>query len=727
MHLSFLRFSFFMFLFVGLWKVPARANILSDSSLWMYKKFGNQSCQELLKNSSKAEICEAKDSNQKLETATLEIAEKQFFQNAADDYQKTLSCLQNRVGIFDKSEKLKTDAAQELQKKWSSLKDLYQAAARSYAELQRLNVRFNQLSSYCRMQPADKSASCYKNLETDKKALADLEQSWTASRSAYELLASSIWMGSSNGMLSAIEKSIQKNSNLSLEQAQAVISEGAKSVQKDLQQETEKLNSQSKVVGGKRVYDNLNDETKKLLVEKSFEQSNESSKLDQQDGGYTKLRCQLEGKYTKGREYLENAVLVSSFALAGSGFLMSKVPVLFRTGQFARLTAYSEKSASLLGALSVGVDSALVVNAVNKACENKISKNPEKNFCPSDENSEMQYQSVIKGQSECVLEAAIDMAPAGFIVKAEAAKRIKLLFAVKGPERFRAEHAEQVLGRNLSRIEKSTIEEAHRVGRGELGRDGVNYAAKDNYTDAQLKKKMRILQQLSLSEKERRALAEAGVVGDTAQEAKLFALDAKLDEMLEAGIRDRRKAIDSEEANKLKDEILEMLENPNLSAEQVAALEAKIANLQAGKAQSAVTSEISASNLFSPGMMASKTDQYYKKNFVVTAENGHQRSYNFEKSAWDDLSKADNMVKEKMSKALNEGLVPTLVNDDKVRLLKKHEAGAEGQLFEVRISGNGHQRLLGCYKSGVYTIKKYDPKAPSDVQAYAKQYGKLCH
>ena len=76
-----------------------------------------------------------------------------------------------------------------------------------------------------------------------------------------------------------------------------------------------------------------------------------------------------------------------------------------------------------------------------------------------------------------------------------------------------AEKAEEVLKTKLSPAQKRAVEEAHLIGQGEKGKDGA-IAGIGNYTEAQLRRKAEILRRAGFSQKQRRKLMKAGVVGD---------------------------------------------------------------------------------------------------------------------------------------------------------------------------------------------------------------------
>ncbi len=76
--------------------------------------------------------------------------------------------------------------------------------------------------------------------------------------------------------------------------------------------------------------------------------------------------------------------------------------------------------------------------------------------------------------------------------------------------------AQEALGiplRSLTREQKEAILKAHRVGRGKPGRNGKT-ASVENYTEEQIREKIRILARAGFSKEQRRDLIRKGVVGD---------------------------------------------------------------------------------------------------------------------------------------------------------------------------------------------------------------------
>lgn len=77
----------------------------------------------------------------------------------------------------------------------------------------------------------------------------------------------------------------------------------------------------------------------------------------------------------------------------------------------------------------------------------------------------------------------------------------------------RSSVASTVLGRELPANQGKALQDAHEVGRGEIGKDGTP-AGKGNYTQAQIRKKAEILKSAGYTDAEIRSLMEKGLAGD---------------------------------------------------------------------------------------------------------------------------------------------------------------------------------------------------------------------
>ncbi len=171
------------------------------------------------------------------------------------------------------------------------------------------------------------------------------------------------------------------------------------------------------------------------------------------------------------------------------------------------LTAYKQQD----GAHSDKLDHLKVLAESNPIEAKKLAKE----MAELDRKTSEEYAKNFKGATadqirENAKKRAEDLLAAGDIKNSE-----DYLSTVK--------KAEKSLGRELTESERETIFNAHRVGVGELGKDGT-FAAKGNYTQGQIKKKMEILSggnkdlsQVSFTLEERKKLLFDGVAGAESQ------------------------------------------------------------------------------------------------------------------------------------------------------------------------------------------------------------------
>ena len=79
----------------------------------------------------------------------------------------------------------------------------------------------------------------------------------------------------------------------------------------------------------------------------------------------------------------------------------------------------------------------------------------------------------------------------------------------------------------------------------------------------------------------------------------------------------------------------------------------------------------------------------------------------------------------KFVKALQKGIVPPQGTEG-IKMITSIPDGPNGRLFEVKLLGRGHYRLIGCFMAGVFKILRFDPSAPYTREAWDKKYGGLC-
>ena len=74
--------------------------------------------------------------------------------------------------------------------------------------------------------------------------------------------------------------------------------------------------------------------------------------------------------------------------------------------------------------------------------------------------------------------------------------------------------AESVLSKSLSSGQMTAVNKAHRVEKGEQGKEKGTFARVGNYTTTQLKTKLRILRTAGLEKEDRKKLLKKGIVGN---------------------------------------------------------------------------------------------------------------------------------------------------------------------------------------------------------------------
>jgi len=98
------------------------------------------------------------------------------------------------------------------------------------------------------------------------------------------------------------------------------------------------------------------------------------------------------------------------------------------------------------------------------------------------------------------------------LLPAAAAAQPRVRIAPEGSHRWRIIQASRLLRRPLTRSERAGVALAHRVGRGEAGKDGTP-ARLYNYTFGQVKRKIRVLKDAGFPQLERRKLIMSGLCG----------------------------------------------------------------------------------------------------------------------------------------------------------------------------------------------------------------------
>ncbi len=90
-----------------------------------------------------------------------------------------------------------------------------------------------------------------------------------------------------------------------------------------------------------------------------------------------------------------------------------------------------------------------------------------------------------------------------------------------------------------------------------------------------------------------------------------------------------------------------------------------------------------------------------------------------------ELNKADPITIKKLLNSLDMGAKSESLDASKIRFLTNF-SNDQGRAFEVRIIGNGHQRLFECLQKNVFRIMIYDPASPATGGTISTKYHDLC-
>ena len=265
------------------------------------------------------------------------------------------------------------------------------------------------------------------------------------------------------------------------------------------------------------------------------------------------------------------------------------------------------------------------------------------------------------------------------------------------------------------------IQKAHLIGRGEQGIDGT--AAKvGNYTFKQKYRKARILQKAGISKDERRRLFQNGVVGDSKEIDDLIEIEDQIAdlEMNAWKFKDSQKEI-LDGLKALRADLDAALDSsPAEMAEKVRQLQEKMKKLtSANKSPLTVLPKLD-DILENPGAL--------RKAEVIELNQGGARNWKmkFENGSLDDLLNAEKPIVQKFVNSIRTGAASENIDATKIKIIQDAPVGEKGRLFEVRIIGSGHQRLVGCFENGVFSIMKYDSHAPEHGQTFMVRYRDLC-
>lgn len=365
----------------------------------------------------------------------------------------------------------------------------------------------------------------------------------------------------------------------------------------------------------------------------------------------------------------------------------------------------SVRSAAVLRVLAAAGGTTLAVSQIHKSCiaqhtelasENTHNPNNRGNTCDG---------NILKSQIQenCILAATL-----GTLGLPLSAKGVKDAYA----------HLQKAI--SVKKNQEAAIQKAHQVGRGEVGEDG-SLAKVGNYTFSQKRQKAQILKEAGIGKKERRKLFENKTVGDGEYIEELIDIESQIAKIETASWRKQGGAKNlSDDLISLKSDLDEALDaSPAEMPERLAKLREKLLKIETQK--DVPTSAVRVEDILE-NPKALRTGQ------VVPLNPGAKNpvAIKFEAEAIDDLSKAEKNIVQKFVNSLRVGVAGDSIDPTKIKYLSGLDHGSKGKVFEVRIINRGHQRLLGCYQNGLFTVYKYDPHAPETVQGFNLRYKDLC-
>lgn len=223
--------------------------------------------------------------------------------------------------------------------------------------------------------------------------------------------------------------------------------------------------------------------------------------------------CRVDAKYGKGAKTRDNVLMAAQVGLGlatfGSSGLASAATVSTRIATLRGAVTAGEvaaRSANILSKAAIVTDLTAAGIQSAKACTNGAGF---RGTLQGESCDDFKIEQL--NQDNCVLKVGLNLIGAAAMTK-KGQQILGDLVTGARPTNSRFAKAESALGRKLSAEENAAVLNAHRVGEGELGKDGLK-AGIGNYTDAQLRQKAQILKDAGFSDVERRILIEKGLVG----------------------------------------------------------------------------------------------------------------------------------------------------------------------------------------------------------------------
>lgn len=432
---------------------PARADVLADASLWLQNKFQKQSCEDLnaqdlskIQNTVEAASCIAvAPAHQKIRETSNEASERFFFQYLADTQLTQNECELEKISYFENNPTLIKTRAEQILERLPFLREQHQLASTTKHQLLTQQGKVNQVSSFCRNAMGPARADCLKTLDHEKEKEQLLTKKQNTHEALFQATLASLWQGSTETMADFINDQMKRTPAPTPTELEQDLKKQVPKVRAEFQKNKKDLVSQASIQNGKYVFDRLADKTKRHLIQSGHAQDFLTKAARDQDPAMLKLFCRLEGQYTKGRDKLETAAGVATFALGGVAGVLSRVPLAARAGQLGMLSQKSKQVAQMAGIIAVGLDASVVSAAIYSSCFSKSLDLDVTASCPKSADEAQKSELMVIDQGSCVLDALLGVAPAGIVagsaayralqVNLDRTKEIKKLTGINNPSK----------------------------------------------------------------------------------------------------------------------------------------------------------------------------------------------------------------------------------------------------------------------------------------------------
>lgn len=434
-----MRSLFLSFLIIGSMLAPAKAlaTVLAKTSLWLQNKFSNKTCQDLdqddyqhIQNYLSQQGCKLTSSTSSGQSRALlskdmnAITEYQFFNSLALKNLEQLDCKISSINQFSTDDSLIEMRSQEIFDKLPFIKEQRQLANDSHHDYLNKVRENNSFASTCSQATGEFRKKCYNELDRQRADEKELEKKWQVHRAMALSFTASLWNGPTLTMSTLIEKLAQKNPLPSKEEIVSEFKKQIPLIKSEITENKNELLKQSSIRNNIRSFDNLTDATKRQLLEVSLDNGLFTEAYKNKDPSMIKMLCHLEGKYTKGRDKLNNVVSNSTLILGGFAGLLSKIPVVLRAGQVGNVLTKARGSSAIVGSLGTGLDAAAVAESIHASCFSNTLNLTVNNSCPKNANAVKQNEVQKFQQDNCILNAALGMAPVGVLAASTAYKSL---------------------------------------------------------------------------------------------------------------------------------------------------------------------------------------------------------------------------------------------------------------------------------------------------------------